>query len=212
MAWRRQSFCRQSGWNLVGWVFALLVLGMGVAFGQTLGPTAGPPAVSASSEGAERGLIGVEEYRLAPGDQFAILVFGEPDLTRQEVTINATGDFSYPFLGTIVAVGMTPVELERLLTERLTGDYLVNPQITVSMLAFRRYFIHGEVRNAGGYAWQPELTVRRAVAIAGGFTERASRRRIDVVREDNPEGDGQRVDLDTVIRPGDIVTVGQSWF
>jgi polysaccharide biosynthesis/export protein VpsN len=195
--------CRQCLCSLARWLVVLLFLGAGAALGQT----ASDPAV-----GGERGLIGVDDYRLAPGDQFSILVFGEPELTRQEVTLNATGDFSYPFLGTIVAVGLTPLELERLLIERLSGDYLVNPQITVSMLTFRRYFIHGEVRNAGGYAWQPDLTVRRAVAIAGGFTERASRRRVDVVREDNADGEAQRVDLDSVIRPGDIVTVGQSWF
>lgn len=165
-----------------------------------------------ASASNQRTLIGVDEYRLAPGDKFSIQVFGEPDLTRQEVTLNATGDFSYPFLGTIVAAGLTPLELEELLTDRLGGDYLINPQITISMITFRRYFIHGEVRNSGGFAWQPDLTIRRAVANAGGFTDRASRRRIDLVREDDPDAESERVDLDTVIRPGDIVTIGQSWF
>lgn len=75
-------------------------------------------------------------------------------------------------------------------------------------------YLYGEVSKPGGYEFRRGLTVEKAVAMAGGFTPRASKRKIDISRYTEGEGpktlDG--VELTTTIIPGDVVTVGESWF
>jgi len=75
-------------------------------------------------------------------------------------------------------------------------------------------YLYGEVSKPGGYEFRSGLTVEKAVAMAGGFTPRASKRKIDISRY--TEGEGPRtldgVDLTAEILPGDVVTVGESWF
>lgn len=75
-------------------------------------------------------------------------------------------------------------------------------------------YLYGEVSKPGGYEFRSGLTIEKAVAMAGGFTPRASKRKIDISRY--TEGEGPRtldsVKLTTDIEPGDVVTVGESWF
>ncbi|HSH41807.1 MAG TPA: polysaccharide biosynthesis/export family protein [Arenicellales bacterium] len=75
-------------------------------------------------------------------------------------------------------------------------------------------YLYGEVNKPGGYEFRSGLTVEKAVAMAGGFTPRASKRKIDISRYS--EGEGPRtldgVKLTENILPGDVVTVGESWF
>jgi polysaccharide export outer membrane protein len=75
-------------------------------------------------------------------------------------------------------------------------------------------YLYGEVNRPGGYEFRSGLTVEKAVAMAGGFTPRASKRKIDISRYS--EGEGPRtldgVELTESILPGDVVTVGESWF
>lgn len=148
-------------------------------------------------------------YRLGTGDEIRIQVFGEEDLSL-ELRLGDSGMISYPFLGEIPVRGMTPAELEMRIIDGLKPDYLVDPSVNVSVLEYRPFFIYGEVEEPGGYPFQPGLTVRQAVALAGGFTERASRRKISLVTD---EGNKQPlVELDDRLRPGDTLTVEQSFF
>lgn len=86
--------------------------------------------------------------------------------------------------------------------------------ITEAEEATNYIYLYGEVRNPGGYEFRSGLTVEKAVAMAGGFTPRASKRKIDISRY--TEGEGPRtldgVKLTSSIMPGDVVTVGESWF
>jgi len=54
--------------------------------------------------------------------------------------------------------------------------------------------------------------VRKAVTLAGGFKERASRSKLYLIKADNPGTNTLRVDLDAVVGPGDVLTVEQSFF
>ena len=102
--------------------------------------------------------------------------------------------------------------LEQLLVSKLKGDYLINPRVSVSVLEYRSFYISGEVKTPGGYPFQPGLTLRRAVALAGGFTERASENKITIVRDANPEQGKEKANLDAVIKPGDTITVAEGFF
>lgn len=152
------------------------------------------------------------QYRLASGDVIRISVFGEPELSIDEIRLTDAGSLSYPFIGEVRANGRTARELEQLLTTKLKGDYLVDPRVTVSILKYREFFISGEVKAPGGYPYQPGLTLRRAVALAGGLTERASENRITIIRDKDPSRKPQKATLDTELEPGDTITIDQGFF
>jgi protein involved in polysaccharide export with SLBB domain len=110
------------------------------------------------------------------------------------------------------AGGKMASEIERTLTERLKGSYLIDPRVSVSILKYREFFISGEVKTPGGYAFQPGLTLRRAVALAGGLTERAPENRITIIRDQDPERRPEPATLDTLVMPGDTITIDQGFF
>lgn len=149
-------------------------------------------------------------YKLGPGDKIKIEVFDEPDLSL-ETQIADNGIISYPFIGEVNILGKTAHALETILTSKLKGAYLVNPVVTVSILEYRQFYVNGEVARSGGFAFSPGLTVRKAITLAGGFSERANKDRITVVRENDP-GNSKPIELDDLVMPGDIITVARSFF
>ncbi|MFJ5300956.1 polysaccharide biosynthesis/export family protein [Pseudomonas sp. NPDC088368] len=152
------------------------------------------------------------QYQLSSGDTIAINVFGENDLTFKEIVLNDAGAFSYPFLGEVVAKGMTPTAVEQLITTKLKDGYLVNPRVSVSVLKYRPFFIGGEVKLPGGYPFQPGLTLDRAIALAGGLTERASDKRITLVRGSDLKRNEIKASLSTLVEPGDTINIDQGFF
>ena len=77
---------------------------------------------------------------------------------------------------------------------------------------YRNFFINGSVEKPGGYPYIPGLTVRKAVSLAGGFKERASREKIFVISDDDRSQRARKVDLNAAVSPGDIITVEESFF
>ncbi len=160
-------------------------------------------AVSAAQPGAT--------YKLGTGDEIRIQVYGEDDLLM-ETRVSDSGVIAYPFIGELEVAGHTPAEVEAMIVDGLKPDYLVDPTVTVTVVEYRPFFIFGEVQQPGGYPFQPGLTVAQAIALGGGFTERASRQRIFLVRDDDPDKERRQVTLKTAIGPGDTITVEQSFF
>lgn len=154
----------------------------------------------------------LSNYRLGAGDVITVQVLGEDDLKRERIRLSDAATISYPILGEIRLAGKTVGELERLIRDGLKGRYLVNPQVTVTINEYRNFFINGQVERPGGYPFIPGLNVRKAVSLAGGFRERASKEKIFVIREDDPSQAPKRVDLNAQINPGDIITVEESFF
>jgi polysaccharide export outer membrane protein len=153
----------------------------------------------------------INQYTLGPGDEIQITVFGQEDLTVETMLSN-TGVINYPFLGDINLAGLTLNQVERLIDNGLRGDYLVNPSVYVSVIEYRPFFIDGEVNRPGGYPYQPGLSINKAAALAGGYTERAARNKITIVRV--VAGVEQQFEANStdVIFPGDIITVQQRFF
>ncbi|MBL4680765.1 MAG: polysaccharide export protein [Pseudomonadales bacterium] len=150
------------------------------------------------------------DYKLGSGDLINIVVFGELDLSL-EVRLSDAGTVSYPFLGELKVNGLTSRDLEHLLTEGLKGDYLVEPRVNVSIKEYRQFFIAGEVANPGGFEYSPGLTLRKAIALAGGFTERASKSKMYVIAGSGNDKKIQ-MSLGDLVKPGDTVTIEQSFF
>ncbi|GEA01679.1 polysaccharide export protein [Alteromonas mediterranea] len=153
----------------------------------------------------------MSQYQLGSGDRINISVFGQDDLSM-EIRLPDVGTINYPFLGELKLVGMTAAEVESLIYEGLLGDYLVNPSVSVSIVEYRPFFIDGEVKRPGGYPYQPGLSVNKAAALAGGYTERANRDKITIVRESDGQQFEFSVSVTDMIQPGDIVTVNQRFF
>ena len=154
----------------------------------------------------------ISNYRLGSGDVISIQVLGEEDLKREKIRLSDAATISYPILGEIRLFGKTVAELETLIRDGLTGRYLINPQVTVTIIEYRSFYINGQVEKPGGYPYIPGLTVRKAVSLAGGFKERASKEKIFVIRDDDRSQTSTRVSQDEVVRPGDIITVEESFF
>ncbi len=151
-------------------------------------------------------------YRLNSGDVISIRVFGEDDFNREKIRLTDAGTVSFPVLGEIPMLGRTVGEIEKLVTDRLKGRYLVNPRVSVWIDEYRSYFVNGMVEKPGAYPFQPGLNVRKAVSIAGGFKERASVNKIFIVRDKDAAHHPAKVDLNADIGPGDIITVEESFF
>ncbi|MBW2122661.1 MAG: polysaccharide biosynthesis/export family protein [Deltaproteobacteria bacterium] len=105
------------------------------------------------------------------------------------------------------------VDLRGLLAGKLTGqDLEIRDGDTIFVPQGQVFYIFGQVDQPGKYRWEKELTVLKAVIIAGGFTDIASKRRIKIRRKD-PQGEKKiRARLDTPVEPGDTVIVPESFF
>lgn len=144
------------------------------------------------------------DYKLDAGDKIKILVFEEPDMSF-EVLIDNAGVISYPYLGEILIKGKSTSELEKELVQGLKGRVLIKPDIAVSVVEYRSFSIGGEVKNPGNYPFEPNLTLRKAINLAGGVTEWSNGKRFKIDREQQVNDD--RLSLDSYVYPGDVVTI-----
>lgn len=151
------------------------------------------------------------EYTLGSGDVIKITVFGQDDLTV-ETRVSNIGIIRFPFLGDIGLVGKTVNQVELLIDKGLRGDYLIDPSVSVTVLEYRPFFINGEVSKPGGYPFQHGLTVEKAAALAGGYTERAARNEVSIRRSVTGREVSIEVSLSEIVMPGDIITVPQRFF
>jgi polysaccharide export outer membrane protein len=133
-------------------------------------------------------VIGAEasDYRISPGDKLFIEVFGERDLQR-EVAVSASGEITFPLLGNVKVRGLTAVQLQEKLKDDLGRDYLVDPQVTVSLRDYRKRTVSvlGQVGQPGLVELPAEqnLSILEAIAMRGGFTRLAKKSGIQVTRQ-----------------------------
>lgn len=154
----------------------------------------------------------VLQYRLGVGDVVSIAVFDEPDLSLSKIKLDDAGSISYPMLGEIQVKGLTVSEFQRKLTAGLKGTYLVNPHVTVTVDQYRDVFVNGQVYKPGNYPYQPGLTVRKAVSIAGGFKDRANKDVVSIIRDNQDKSAAAKAGPNALVEPGDIITVEESFF
>ncbi|RON17223.1 capsular biosynthesis protein [Pseudomonas brassicacearum] len=152
------------------------------------------------------------QYKLAAGDVLRITVFGEPELSIKRVRLNDAGTFSYPFLGEISARGLTPNQVEKIIVDGLKQGYLTDPKVSLSQIEYRAFYINGEVTKPGSYPFVPGLTLEKAIALGGGLTERASIKRVTIVRGDSGQTLTDEVTRSTTIAPGDTISIAQGFF
>jgi polysaccharide export outer membrane protein len=149
-------------------------------------------------------------YKLGPGDILRVTVYGHEDLSG-EFAIGAAGTIPVPLVGEIQAAGYSVQELKDAITNALVPDYLKNPRVGVDVLNYRPFYIIGEVKQPGSYAYVSGMRVVNAIALAGGFTYRADEDDITISRGGNAS-EGAPADANATVLPGDVITVPERFF
>jgi polysaccharide export outer membrane protein len=150
-------------------------------------------------------------YTLDAGDKLRITVFGQEGLTNS-YTVDAGGNINMPLIGTLPARGVTTQQLVSLITTRLKQGYVREPHVSVEVETYRPFFILGEVNNPGQYPYVANMTAEAAVAIAGGFSPRASKSKVELTRNAPGQQVHGQVPLNYPLRPGDTIVVKERWF
>lgn len=151
-------------------------------------------------------------YRLGSGDQIRVTVFGEEDLTGQ-YEIDGSGVVAFPLVGEVTAAGGTARDLERGIAAKLRDGYLKNPTVSVEVLTYRPFFILGEVKRPGSYAYKNGLNVLNAVAMAGGYTYRAKSSVWVITRSGDKNYQEREISNgDFRILPGDTIFIPERFF
>lgn len=155
--------------------------------------------------------IAAAPYQLDTGDQLRIIVFDQENISNV-YTVDASGSIAMPLIGVVAVRGLTTTALERSIGAKLQNGYVRNPDVTVEIQAYRPFFILGEVRNPGQYPYVAGLSVKTAAAVAGGFTERASKRRAILTRRADGVPQRRVVKTDIPIQPGDTIEIVERLF
>jgi polysaccharide export outer membrane protein len=168
-------------------------------------PATSTPTVPQSAAGS------APELRLSGGDKVRVTVYGE-DKISGEYQIDSGGLLSIPLAGTIQGAGLTKIELEQALTQKLKSEYLRNPKVTVEVISYRPFYILGEVKSPGEYQFRSGLNVLSAIAIAGGATYRANNSTVMIQRFGSTELKEFPQSPTVLVLPGDVVRVPERFF
>jgi polysaccharide export outer membrane protein len=129
---------------------------------------------------------------LIPGDLLDIRVYGQSDLDL-EVRIPRSGTINYPLVGSLKASGRSTAEFEKELADKLRGDYIKDPHVTVTVKEYaeRKVYILGGIKAPGVYPLSPteRITLLQLVSTSGGYTDRAYKEYTQIIRR---TGKGER--------------------
>lgn len=161
---------------------------------------------------------GTETFRIGIGDVLGISVWKEPDHSVDSLVVRPDGKISIPLLREVDAVGLTPLQLEDVLTEKFK-EYINNPTVTVVVRDIRSQIIYltGAVGRPGSLLMRQGMTAWQALSEGGGVAEYAKRKKIYIVREIggvrttidfdyNAVMNGE-ADKDLILKSGDTIVV-----
>jgi polysaccharide export outer membrane protein len=158
-------------------------------------------------------VIGAEEtgYMLDSGDRLRVVVFGQEGLSAS-YAVDTGGSITMPLIGSVPARGRTPSEVQQAVAAKLRQGYVREPHVAVEVETYRPFFILGEVTLPGQYPYVANMTVETAVAIAGGYTPRAQKYRVEISRQVGGLTEKRVVSPNYPVRPGDTVQIAERWF
>lgn len=192
-------------------LFALCVVvcALVACAGQSDEPAPGPTATTSGSSGAAP-VQNDDDYRLGAEDKVKVTVFGEADLSG-EFVVDSSGVLAAPYVGQIQVRGMTLREFELAYAKKLReAEIMKDPRVTAEVISFRPIYVLGEVKKPGQYAYVSGMTVQKAVALAEGYTYRASESTVEITRG------GKKIKIDvtpqTKVFPGDEIRIPERFF
>ncbi len=130
-----------------------------------------------------------QEYTIGPGDILKITVWGHDDLSK-DYPVTLDGRVPFPLIGSLPAAGLTTSELARRLRDLLEKDYLVNPQVIVSVKDYlsTKVQVLGEAEKPGLFYLTGPTTLLELLAKAGGLGKTAGKDLVLVRSEAAPAG------------------------
>ncbi len=152
-----------------------------------------------------------QAYTLDAGDKLRIVVFGQDGISNTYI-VDAGGNVNLPLIGGVPARGASTQQLSQRIAERLKQGYVREPHVTVEVETYRPFFILGEVTNPGQYPYVADMTVEKAIAIAGGFAPRAAKNTVEITRNAPGQSFKGQVPLSYPLSPGDTLLVKERWF
>ena len=196
--------------------YARLGVLLGILFLGVMGCSSPRPATIVNTAQAVQ--TDATPYRIGVSDVLAIDVWENAAVSRT-VVVRPDGMISLPLLNDVRAAGLTPEQLRVELATQL-HEYIPDAEVSVVVSAVNsmKVSVLGEVKNPGRYAFESNMTILDALALAGGLKDFAARKRIAVMRQEGQERKYLYFDYDKIVagdgtvgnfalRPGDIVLV-----
>jgi polysaccharide export outer membrane protein len=219
--------------------YIVAMLGAGLVYAQADSPADAKPPVAAGSEvvtppvadaptAAERAeqrakaqatnaALGYD-YKVGSGDQLLISVWKEPEASAS-VVVRPDGKISLALIKEVSVIGMTPVEVEAMITEKLSA-LITEPDVTVMVTGIQSQKIYLAGPGLKGNSTLPytyQMNIMQAISEAGGLTDYAKRNKIYVLRTENGKEKKLSFDYDKAIKgdfsnnikllPGDTLVV-----
>lgn len=180
--------------------------------------TSPAPRTSGATGVASTGIAVPTDYVIGPDDVLGIVFWRDADMT-QDVVVRPDGAITLPLIRDIKAAGLTPEQLREAIT-KAASQYIEDPNVTVVVrqINSRNVFITGQVARPGNYAVSGQMTVLHLISIAGGLTEFANGKNIQILRTEggksqafkfnyNEVADGKKLEQNIVLKPGDQILV-----
>ena len=183
----------------------LLVFCLSVSLIIAIGQLAAAEKKTASAKQTGSAKAGPKDYKIGAGDILDITIWKEPDLSRAEILVRTDGKISFPLLNDVQAAGLTPLEMKRNMEAGLK-EFISNPFVTVTVRSpeSQKIYILGEVLNTGEYPLTKHLTVLQAFALAGGFTDWASKKEIILMRKEGGKEKLYRINYKNIVKGKDL--------
>ena len=139
-------------------------------------------------------------YLIGCGDLLQIVTWKEPGMSLEEVLVRLDGKITFPLLDDVGAAGFTPLELKKKIEAGLKA-YIPDPVVRVSVLEpnSKKFYVLGEVEETGEYPLTKQMRVLQAFALAGGFTEWASKKEIILLRDENGKEKIHRINYEDIV-------------
>ena len=161
-------------------------------------------------------------YTIGRRNVLQIKIFGDAG-THQIYRVDELGYINHALIGKIKLADLTVTDAEKLIEEKLSGDYVLNPRVNIFVLQYSTFSIMGEVRKPGNYEITGRVSIIEALSMAGGFTAVANQRSVKIMRK--KEGQETSINVDTTritqqgdrsgdidIQEDDVVVVPKSFF
>jgi len=175
--------------------------------------------------GADKAVELDASYRLQSGDRLNLKIYPEDEYIKGgEVEISSEGNITLPLVGKIGVGEKSVIEAEKTINELLAIDYLVNPQVVIEVLEYRKgsFVVLGQVIKPGTYDFPPgelNITLLHAISLTGGFSDVANIKKIKIMRKTTGEVlnvNAQAIiggdDPDIEIKPDDVIHISESLF
>jgi polysaccharide export outer membrane protein len=214
---------KAGGWGVIAWVLTMVLVSAAAQEPAKPSPAAAQtdpaskPTQPATAPDNSR--VDSKTYVIGENDVLDIDVWKEKEISRA-IPVRPDGKISLPLIGEIQASGMTPLQLQDDIAQRLKA-FLANPAVTVIVSDPRSHHFNivGQIAKPGAYPLSQSMTVLDAISAAGGFRDFAKETKIYVLRT-MPGGNqerlpfnykdaikGKKPENNVVLKPGDTIVV-----